>query len=297
MPSAPRRRRALSAAAPCLAALALTCAACGTSSSSHPPQAKATGAAAQVPAAVRSRGVLRVATNATYAPNEFMASNGHTIIGMDADLATAIGRVLGLRVQFFNVSFDQLITGITAGRYDLAMSSMTDTKARQQAVDMVTYFDAGNSFVVLHSSPLNVSSFAGLCGHTVAIEAGSTYVQQVAAEQSHCTAVHQPKITAQTYANQADADLAVLSKRAQITIEDSPVAAYQARQDARFRVTGRIFGTAPYGIAVAKTSGLAVPVRNALRVLIANGTYQAITSKWGISTGDISDPVINGATS
>jgi polar amino acid transport system substrate-binding protein len=68
-------------------------------------------------------------------------------------------------------------------------------------------------------------------------------------------------------------------------------------QDHRFKVTGRIFGTAPYGIAVAKTSGLAVPIRDALRALIATGAYHSITSKWGISTGDITSPVINGATS
>lgn len=295
MPSTPRRRPAFSAAASLLAALALACSACGSSATSSSPRPKAAGIAARLPSAVRGRGVLRVATNATYAPNEFI-TNGH-IVGMDADLAAAIGQVLGLRVVFSNVSFDQLITGITAGRYDLAMSSMTDTKARQQAVDMVTYFDAGNSFVVLRSSPLNITSFASLCGHTVAIEAGSTYVQQVAAEQHHCTAVHQPKIAAQTYANQADADLALLSKRAQVTIEDSPVAAYQTRQDHRFKVTGRIFGTAPYGIAMGRASGLAVPVRDALRILIADGRYHAITSKWGISTGDTGDPVINGATS
>jgi polar amino acid transport system substrate-binding protein len=296
MPPALRPWRGLGAAIAGLACLTLACSACGgSSSSSHTATAKASGLAAQVPAAVRSRGVLRVATNATYAPNEFMA-NGH-IVGMDADLATAIARKLGLRAQFANVGFDQLITGITAGRYDVAMSSMTDTKARQQAVDMVTYFDAGNSFVVLRSSALNVSSFAGLCGHTAAIEAGSTYVQQVAAEQSHCTAAGKPHIHAQTYASQADANLALLSHRAQITMEDSPVAAYQVRQDHRFKVTGRIFGTAPYGIAVAKTSGLAVPIRDVLRALIASGAYHAITSKWGISTGDITSPVINGATS
>lgn len=297
MPSAPRRPRAFSAAAACLAGLALACAACGSSPASPPSHSKATGVAAQLPAAVRSRGVLRVATNASYAPNEFIAANGHTITGMDADLATALGRVLGLRVEFSNVSFDQLITGIVAGRYDMAMSSLTDTKARQQAVDMVTYFDAGNSFVILHSSPLHVSSFSDLCGHTVAIEAGSTYVQQVAAQQPRCAAARKPHIQAQTYANQADANLALLSKRAQVTIEDSPVAAYQAREDHRFQVTGRIFGTAPYGIAMTRTSGLARPVRDALRVLIADGTYHSITSKWGITSGDISDPVINGATS
>lgn len=292
-----RHPRARSAAVASLACLVLACTGCSGTSSGQPLKARATGLAAQVPAPVRSRGVLRVATNATYAPNEFVAPNGHTIIGMDPELATALGHVLGLRVQFFNVSFDQLITGLAAGRYDLAMSSLTDTKARQQAVDMVTYFDAGNSFVVLRSKPFAISGFAGLCGHTVAIEAGSTYVQQVAAEQPHCTAAHRARIAAQTYASQAAANLALLSGRAQATIEDSPVAAYQAQQDHRFEVVGRIFGTAPYGIAVTRASGLARPLRDALRVLIADGKYRAITSKWGIASGDITSPVINGATS
>lgn len=279
-----------------LACLALAAAACSSQSASTAPRTQATGTAAQVPAAVRAAGVLKVATNAAYAPNEFIAG-GHTITGMDADLAAAIGHLLGLKTVMVNVSFDQLITGLTTGRYDLAMSSLTDTRARQQAVDMVTYFNAGNSFVVPRSSGLNIGSFSGLCGHTVAIEAGSTYVQQVAAQQPLCTAAGKPRIQAQAYADQASANLALLSGRAQVTIEDSPVAAYQARQDHRFQVTGRIFGTAPYGIAVPRNSGLAAPVLAALRQLIANGTYRSITSRWGISSGDITDPVINGATS
>ena len=213
------------------------------------------------------------------------------------DLAAAIGRVLGLKTVMVNVSFDQLITGLTARRYDIAMSSLTDAKARQQAVDMVTYFNAGNSFAVLRSSGLNITGFGDLCGHTVAIEAGSTYVQQTAAQQPRCASAGRPRIHVQTYADQSAADLALLSHRAQVTLEDSPVAAYQQRQDHRFRVTGRIFGAAPYGIAIRKDSGLAQPVLRALRQLIADGTYQSITRKWGITAGDITHPVLNGATS
>ena len=115
MPSAPRRWRAISAAVSCLAALTLTCSACGGSSSSNPGKPKTSGLAAQVPAPVRGRGVLRVATSANYAPNEFLATSGH-IIGMDADLATAIARQPGLRAQFFNGGFDHLITWITRSR-------------------------------------------------------------------------------------------------------------------------------------------------------------------------------------
>lgn len=288
-----RRATALTAAAACLTLASAACA----STASSPSATQATGIAAQVPAALRGTGELRVATDASYAPNEFIAADGHTITGMDAGLAEAIGRVLGLKTVMVNVSFDQLITGLAAGRYDIAMSSLTDTRARQQAVDMVTYFNAGNSFVVLRSSGLHITGFGDLCGHTVAIEAGSTYVQQTAAQQPLCARAGQPRIQVQAYSDQASADLALLSHRAQVTLEDSPVAAYQQRQDHRFLVTGKIFGAAPYGIAIPKNSGLAQPILQALRQLIRNRTYQSITARWGISAGDITDPVLNGATS
>lgn len=289
----PRRRAtALAAAAACLTLASAACA----STTSTPPATHTSGIVAQVPAAIRDSGELLVATDASYAPNEFIAADGHTITGMDADLAEAIGRVLGLKTVLVNVSFDQLITGLAAGRYDIAMSSLTDTKARQQAVDMVTYFNAGNSFVVLRSSGLRITGFGDLCGRSVAIEAGSTYVQQTAAEQPLCARADKPRIQVQTYADQASANLALLSHRAQVTLEDSPVAAYQQRQDHRLLVTGKIFGAAPYGIAIPKNSGLAQPILQALRQLIHNGTYQSITARWGISTGDITDPVLNGAT-
>ena len=53
--------------------------------------------AAEVPAAIRSKGTLTIAADATYAPNEFVQPGSSKIVGMDADLANAIGQVLGLR--------------------------------------------------------------------------------------------------------------------------------------------------------------------------------------------------------
>ena len=67
---------------------------------------------------------------------------------MDADLAKALGAVLGLKVKVVNATFDAIIPGLAAGKYDLGMSSFTDTKAREKVVDFVTYFSAGTSFYV-----------------------------------------------------------------------------------------------------------------------------------------------------
>src|ERR1700680_2994535 len=71
-----------------------------TSTTSSVPTTSANSAiAAQVPAAIKAKGTLNVASEAQYAPNEFLAPDGHTVIGMDADLLTALGEVMGLKVK------------------------------------------------------------------------------------------------------------------------------------------------------------------------------------------------------
>jgi polar amino acid transport system substrate-binding protein len=273
------RRVAVTGAA--LSLLAVSAAGCGQSQPSGSPPAATRApttsggvAAAQqdpkvaalVPAQVRSKGTLVVAADATYAPNEFVDKDGRTILGMDADLASALAQVMGLRAQLVNVPFDSIIPGLAAGKYHLGMSSLTDTKQREQTVDMVTYFRAGNSFMVKQGSQISVNSLADLCGHTVAIEKGSSYVAEVTAQDRTCKAAGKPAITMRQYSGQPAANLALLSGRAEVTIADSPVASYQVKQSGgQLQVVGKPYGVAPYGIAVPKQSGLAEPVLQACR--------------------------------
>jgi polar amino acid transport system substrate-binding protein len=131
--------------------LSLVAAACGGNSkkaSSGPATTAATTTgstanskiAAEVPSKIKSKGTLTVAADATYAPNEFVGANGKTVEGMDPDLAKALAGVMGIKVKVVNAGFDTIIPGLSAGKYDLGMSSFTDTKARQKVVDFVTYF-------------------------------------------------------------------------------------------------------------------------------------------------------------
>ena len=136
---------------PALTVLALT--GCGSSSSSSSTATTTSGAGganaaivATVPAPIKSKGTLIVASDATYAPNEFVAEDGHTVVGMDPDLMKALGEVMGVKVNVVNATFDTIIPGLAAGKYDVGASSFTDTKERQKTVDFVTYFTAGVSF-------------------------------------------------------------------------------------------------------------------------------------------------------
>src|SRR5262245_28961850 len=140
-----------------LALTAVLVAGCGSGSSKSSattattPSSSASLASSAVSAEVPSRfksKTLKVAADATYAPNEFIGSNGHTVVGMDPDLAQALAHVMGMKVDVVNATFNTIIPGLSSGKYDLGMSSFTDTKARQKVVDFVTYFSAGTAFYV-----------------------------------------------------------------------------------------------------------------------------------------------------
>jgi len=79
---------------------------------------------------------------------------------------------------------------------------------------------------------------------------------------------------------------------------DSPVAAYIVKKsNGQFQVTGKPYGTAPYGIAIPKGSGLVKPVQKAVEALMQDGTYKRILTRWGIQRGAISAPQVNAAES
>jgi polar amino acid transport system substrate-binding protein len=252
-------------------------------------------AAATVPP--KYKGGLRVAADATYAPNEFIASNGKTVVGMDADLAKAIGGVLHVKVTMINATFDSIIPGLQSGKYDLGVSSFTDTKAREKVVDFVTYFSAGTSFYGKAGGPA-VTSLAALCGHTVGVEKGTTQQNDATAQNAKCKKAGKSGVTVSVFPDQNGVNLALSSGRVQVAMADSPVAAYQVKQShGQFRLMGKSYGTAPYGIAIPKKSGLAQPILSGVKTLMKNGTYMKILKKWGIQEGAIHNPKINGAIS
>jgi polar amino acid transport system substrate-binding protein len=254
--------------------------------------------AAAVPADIKSKGTLIVAADATYPPDEFIAEDGKTIIGMDADLAKAIAQIMGLQVELQNIGFDSIIPGIAAGKHDLGMSSFTDTKEREQTVDFVTYLTAGSGIYANADGDFKPASLDELCGHAVAAERGTIQQDDIESQDKKCKAEGKPGVEGVILPDQNQVNLAVSSGRADAAMADSPVAAYIAEQsEGQFEVTGGPFPPEPYGIAMAKDSGLQQPVLDAVKALMADGTYTEILEYWNLQDGAIDNPVINGAVS
>ena len=298
-----RRAVALSACAGSVLAIA----ACGSSkkstSSTSPPSTGGTAAitadpkiAAEVPAAIKGKGTLTVAADASYAPNEFVAPDGKTVIGMDPDLMKALAGLMGLKTNVLNVTFDAIIPGMTAGKYDVGASSFTDTKAREKTVDFVTYLSVGEAFLTKSGGP-KINTLADICGRKVSVEKGTVEQTDAQTQNGKCKTTGKPAINLLVFPDQNGANLALQSGRAEVDFADSPIIAYQVRQLGVDVRSSQTFNTAPYGLALPKGNGMAKPMLDALKELMSNGTYAAILKHWQLQTAAISNPVINGATS
>jgi polar amino acid transport system substrate-binding protein len=289
-----RRTRLVVAVAAALASMGIA-AGCGSSSSTTSTSASLTATpnvnvpldkkvAAELPSAIKSKGTLTVAADATYAPDEFIASNGHTILGMDADLAKALGQAMGLTPDVKNVTFDAIIPGLAANKYDLGMSSFTITKEREKTVDFVSYANVGTSFFVKAEGGPTIASLADLCGHQVAAERGTTQEADATAQDKKCKAAGKPGVTVSVFPDENGVNLALASGRADVGMADSPPAAYAVdKSNGQFKLSGTQYGVAAYGIAMPKGNGMAKPVLDALKDVMADGTYKRIFDYWGLS--------------
>jgi polar amino acid transport system substrate-binding protein len=272
--------------APLAAALTLGAAFC----------ASASATSTSLPQKYKTQGHLTIAADATYAPMEFIAKDGKTLVGADVDLGKAIAKKLGVKADFVNASFDSIIPALQSGKYDMSMSSFTITKKREEVVDFVSYMTAGTSFYVKAKGGPKVNGLADLCGMSVAVEKGTTQADDATKQSQECVAADKKAVTVSVFPDQNGANLAIASGRAQVGMADSPVAAWIVEESrGQFKLTGEPYNSAPYGIAIPKNSGLAEPVLQALKQVIASGEYAKILHKWGITQGGIKNPAINPA--
>jgi polar amino acid transport system substrate-binding protein len=242
--------------------------------------------------AVTQSGQLSVASDATYPPMEFFGkSDNTTVIGADADISKALGQIMGLDASVENTPFDSILPGLTAGKYDLGISSFTDSLDRQKTNDFVTYAQAGTTFYSSADANIDAKTLDDLCDHSVAVEKGTTQQEDAEAQAQKCN------VDVQVLPDQNGANLAIASGRADLGMADSPVAAYIVEQsDGKFTLGGA-YGVAPYGIAMKKGSALAQPLLDAVKALYDDGTMQKIFDYWQLPDTGIDNPQINGATS
>ena len=249
--------------------------------------------AATVPKNILSSGKLVVGVNIPYAPNEFKDSSGK-IVGFDVDLMNAVASTLGLTADYREADFENIIPSIRGGTYNVGMSSFTDTKEREKVVDFVTYFSAGALWARRAGTAIGPND---ACGHKVGVQSTTIEdAQEIPAKSDACVRAGKPPIEKVKFDRQDVATNALLLGMVDAMAADYPVTLWAIKQTrGKLEAAGGYSKTAPYGWPVVKGSPLTQSLLQALQHLIKTGRYQAIADHWGLESGMIAAPVINGA--
>jgi polar amino acid transport system substrate-binding protein len=235
-----------------------------------------------LPADIKSKGKLVFATDPTDPPFQFF-SEGNNLIGAEIDLANAVGKVLGVKVEFVTSGFSAIIPGVEAGRFDASVSAFASTTARQKIVDFVTYFNSSRAFLYRKGTLPNIKTEEDLCGLKVGIPAGTTMATAIVGLSTNCTTAGKAAIAYSLYPDQATTVLAVRSGRADLTILSAHVSSWwQQNGDGAFEVLLRPTQGADFNGMVVRKGGLATVVQKAVQQLMDDGTFVTIFTKWNI---------------
>lgn len=242
-----------------------------------PPPATATTAAQPIT-------IITVGISADFRPFEFLDENGK-LVGFDVELMNALATAGNFEVAYRNVPFDTLLTGLAAGKFDVAISALTITAERQKTVAFTEpYFEAGQAFVSYYSA-----------GQAVAIRTDNPAIQSQADLTSTVIVGVQLGTVGDTYVtDQTDAKIARYAdtRRAlealnrgdvDAVVSDIPVLADYIKANPRtgIKLVGGPFTEEQYGIAVNKSKpAVLIKLNTALAQIRKAGTYQKIFDRW-----------------
>lgn len=228
-------------------------------------------------------------------PSGFVAEDGSTVIGVDADMAVLLGQALGIEVETVGTPFDQIIPGIEAGRYDMTIAAMSPTQERMEVLDFVDYFRTGTNIGVPVGNPDDLS-LDSLCGRTVAVLKGSVQEGKIVPDLSQaCEDAGEPPLKPQSYPNQQETVLSVTSGRVDAAVQSAPPLAWAKKQGAEIDlgVQGE-WTTVALGTDKDGDLGEAVPV--AIQAILDSESYSQVLAKWGLDDFGVTEAKINNVT-
>jgi len=227
---------------------------------------------------IQAREVFTVATDASYPPFSAVDANGD-LFGFDIDLAEAIGRQWGVRVEFENIAYDALLDTLISDRDDAVISAFVPQPERTKQISFSRSYFVGGTVAVIKLEPgtyLSGDSLVWASGKTLAVEygaGGDALARQWKQRTTGITIL--PKPTAD------EALLAVENDEAQAALVDA-ISAYSFLRDRpALTLAGPPLEPEPYAIAVsARSRTLHQQVEQALAALEADGTLAELKVKW-----------------
>lgn len=220
--------------------------------------------------AARAQEALRIVTDATFPPMEFVKDGKRT--GFDIELTEALAAAMGRKIEWIDIDFKGLIPALVSKRADLAMSAIYITDERRKVVDFSEPYFAGG-LVVLTTKAGSIKRLKDLDGRKVSVQVGTKSVGLLKDNYPKVERVEVEK-------NQEMFNLVEIG-RADAAVTGKPAAKIFAQAKPVLHVLTEQLTTEDYGIAIRKDAPeIRDAVNAALKKIRADGSYDKLVNKW-----------------
>lgn len=263
----------------------------------------ASTAAAQaqaVPDRVKTAGKLVIATNPNYAPITYKDPATNRLTGFDIELGEAIAAELGLKAEWQETAFAQMLPSLQTGRVDMVMAFMSDTPGRRDTADFVNYIRSGAQFYT-QASRSDIKAWPDLCGKKIGASRSTTWPADIAAwSKDNCEAKGLKAVEVIGTEGSVDARAQLKTGRLDAGVQGNETLPYfQTLEPNTYAIVGAPFTDKLVGIPFVKTAEgqqLRDAVKGAIERLQANGAYARLAAKYGLQGNALSPISINQGT-
>ena len=223
-----------------------------------------------------AKDTLVLATSADFPPYEYY--EGQEIVGIDAEIAKALGEKLGCEVKIEDMNFDSIIPSIVSGKADIAMAGLTVTEERLQSVDFTDSYATGVQVVIVKEDS-DITSvddlFAEGANHTIGVQTATTGDLYTTGD------IEEKGLgTVERYTKGADAIAALTSGKIDCVVIDNEPAKAFVEANEGLKILDTEYAVEDYAICLPKNSPLTEKINTALAELTADGTIQKIIDKY-----------------
>ncbi|MGW6564052.1 ABC transporter substrate-binding protein [Streptomyces sp. NPDC054975] len=258
---------------------------------------KVDAVAALLPADIREAGTLKVGSSIGFPPGAYYPNGTDKApAGQDIDLADAVAKVLGVKLERQDASFETILPALGSGKYDVGTGNFGVTTERLKTIDFVTYINDGQGFAVKKGNTTlgdRVTDLTQLCGLSIGTGAGTTFEATLTARKGVCAEAGKKPYDVKVYSENAATLTALQQGRIDVVMSTINGLRHQAAQPAAQTVFLGEYHRLDVGFAFKKGSPLTPAFQAAVDQLIKDGTYARILKKWGTTASAIDASKIN----
>ena len=225
-------------------------------------------------------GVLRMGTNATFPPYEYVDENNE-VAGIDADIAAAIAEKLGMELEIADMAFDSLIPALQSDTIDIVLAGMTVDPERAEQVNFTDSYATGVQVIIVPEGS-DIASPDDLEGKNIGVQTGTT-------GDLYCTDDYGQEFVKQ-FDNGPLAVAALVNGQVDCVVIDNEPAKNYVAANQGLKILDTAYANEEYAAAIAKdNTELFEQVNAAIQELKEDGTIDSIIEKYIPAEGDSED--------